>query len=100
MTKQAQKRHLDFLISPSFLGVNRLFVLSSEKETGRTEHRGYYLPTVEIKDHNITINERNCFNKFVKNDVKTFENIQKIVSGEGDDWKTSFLLDYLYFEEI
>ena len=31
---KAQNRYLDFLISPSFQGVNRLFVLSFENEDG------------------------------------------------------------------
>ena len=36
---------LDFLIDPSFEGVNRLFVLSLEDEEQRTSDTRYYLPT-------------------------------------------------------
>ena len=36
-----RKRYLDFLIDPSSLGVNRLFVLSFENETGRTSYKQY-----------------------------------------------------------
>ena len=32
----AQKRYLNYLINPSFQGVNRLFVLAFENENGRT----------------------------------------------------------------
>ena len=46
----AQNRHLNYLINPSFQGVNRLFVLSFENENVRTSHSTYYLSKVEIKD--------------------------------------------------
>ena len=34
----AQNRYLNYLINPSFQGLNRLFVLSFENEDGRTSH--------------------------------------------------------------
>ena len=43
---EVQNWHLDFLISPSFQGVNRLSVLSYENEDGRLRHTKYYLPKV------------------------------------------------------
>ena len=49
----AQNRYLNHLINPGFQGVNRLFVLSFENENNRISHSTYYLPKVEIKDHNI-----------------------------------------------
>ena len=45
----AQNRYLNYLINPSFQGVNRLFVLSFENENDRTSHSTYYLPKIEIK---------------------------------------------------
>ena len=36
-----QNRYLDFLINPSFQGVNSLFVLSFEDTNGRTSYKGY-----------------------------------------------------------
>ena len=38
---EVQNWYLDKLISPSFQRVNRLFVLSFEKENGRLWHTGY-----------------------------------------------------------
>ena len=55
----AQNRYLNHLINPSLQGVNRLFVLSFENEDGRTLHSTYYLPKVEIKDYNVTIDGKN-----------------------------------------
>ena len=34
-----------------------------------------------------------------KNDIRTYDNIWKIATGQGDDYITGFLLDYLYFKE-
>ena len=43
---QAQNRYLDYLIDPSFQGVNRLFVLSFKHKYDRNVHTGYFLPEV------------------------------------------------------
>ena len=60
------KRYLDFLIDLSFLGVNRLFVLSFEKKDDRTVSTKYCLPTVETKDYNFMINGENFFDGQLK----------------------------------
>ena len=95
-TNQVQNRYLDFLIDPSFQGVNRLFVLSFKDDDGRQSHKQYYLPTVEIKDYNVMIDGRNFFDQPIKNDLKTYNSIRKIVTGQGDDYTTGCLLDYPY----
>ena len=87
-TSQAQNRYLDFLIYPSFQGVNRLFVLSFEDDDDRESHEQYYLPNVEIKDYNVVMDERNFIDKPIKNDLKTYDNIRKIATGQGDDYTT------------
>ena len=38
--------NLNYLVEPSFQGINRLFVLAFEDDTKRTSHSGYYLPNV------------------------------------------------------
>ena len=93
-----QNRYLDFLIDPSFQGVNRLFVLSFKDDDGRQSHKQYYLPTVEIKDYNVMIDGRNFFDQPIKSNLKTYGNIRKIVTGQGDDYTTGCLLDYPYFK--
>ena len=35
----------------------------------------------------------------VKDDLRTYDNIQKIVIGKGDDYTTGCLLDYSYFKK-
>ena len=87
-TSQAENKYLDFLIYPSFQGVNRLFVLSFEDDDDRESHEQYYLPNVEIKDYNVVMDERNFIDKPIKNDLKAYDNIRKIATGQGDDYTT------------
>ena len=97
--KFAQNRYLDYLINPSFQGVNRLFALSFENENDRTSHSTYYLPKVEIKDYNIVIDGRNVCDQPIDSMAKTYENIRKTAAGQGDDYTTGCLLDYTFFKE-
>ena len=59
----------------------------------------YYIRKVEIKDYNDIIDGRNFSDQPIKNDLKTYDNIRKIATGQGDDYTTSCLLDYPYFKE-
>ena len=77
----AQNRYLNYLINPSFQGVNRLFVLPFENDNDRVSHATYYLPKVEIKDYNIMIDGGNFFDKPTNNINKTYEIIRKIATG-------------------
>ena len=57
----AQNPNLNYLIDPSFQGVNRLFVWGFENDAQIKVHSGYYLPNVEIKNYNVMINGENFF---------------------------------------
>ena len=41
---------------------------------------------------------RNFFDQHVKNNLRTYDDIQKIATGQGDDYTTDCLLDYTYFK--
>ena len=43
------------------------------------------------------INGENFFDKPIKKNKVTYENIRKIATGQGDDYTTGCLLDYPYF---
>ena len=88
---QEPNSYLDYFIDPRFLGVNRIFILSFENITDRTVLTQNYLPTVEIKDYNVMIDGQIFFDKPVKNNLRTYDNIRKIVTGQGDDYTTSCL---------
>ena len=62
-------------------------------------HRGYFQPKVKIKDYNVMIHGNNFFDQLIKNDLKTYDSIQKITTGQGDDYTTGCLLDHPYFKE-
>ena len=44
------------------------------------------------------IDGKSFFDQTVKNDKVTYENIRKIATGQGDDYTTGCLLDYIYFK--
>ena len=98
-TNQAQNRYLDFLIDPSFQGVNRLFVFSFKDDDGRESDKQYYLPTVDIKDYNVMINGNKFFDQPIKSDLKTYDNIRKIATAQDDHYTTGCILDYPYFKK-
>ena len=66
ISTERPNEYLDYLIDPSFQGINRLFVLSSEDNAHRTKHTGYFLLKIEIKDHNV------FFDQPVKSDPRTY----------------------------
>ena len=42
--------------------------------------------------------ENNFFDQLIKSYIKTYENIRKITTDQGDDYTTGCLLDYNYFK--
>ena len=45
------------------------------------------------------IDGQNFFDQTVKNDMRTYDNLQKITTSQEDDYSTGCLLDYPYFKE-
>ena len=45
------------------------------------------------------ISGQNFFDQTVKNNLRTQDNIQKIATGQRDDYTNSCLLDYNYFNK-
>ena len=44
------------------------------------------------------IDGRNLFDKSIKNNQITYDNVRKVAFHQGDEYTTGFLLDYLYFK--
>ena len=42
---------------------------------------------------------KNFFDQSINSIIKTYENITKIATGQGDDYTTGCLLDYSYFKD-
>ena len=81
-----------------YVGTYRFFSLF-ENNIVRTEHIWYFLPTLKRKDYNVTNDERNFFDRPIKIDIRTYENIQKKFICQGNDYTTASPLDYSYFKE-
>ena len=95
---ERQSQYFDYLIDPNVQGVNRLFVLSFEDEEQRASYKRHYPPTVEIKNYNATIDGQNFFDQPVRNNLISYDSIQKIATVQGDDYTTGYLLDFNYFK--
>ena len=96
----SRNENLNHLIESSFQVINRLFVLAFEHDNDneqRIRNKRYYIPNVEIKNYNVMIDRKNFFDQPVNNDKITNENIRKIATGQGNDYATGCLLDYIYF---
>ena len=44
------------------------------------------------------IDGKSFFNQSINSNLKTYDNIRKIDTGQGDDYTTCCLLDYIYFQ--
>ena len=51
--------------------MNKIFVLSIKNKVGSIIHTGYQLPTVEIKNYNVMVDERNFLTNLFLNDIRT-----------------------------
>ena len=80
------------------MGANRLFVFPFENEAQRTSYKWYYLPNKEIETYNVMINGQIFFDQSIRNNLITFDNIRKTATGQGYDYTTGCLRDYIYFK--
>ena len=102
MTVQPQN-NLNYLIDPTFINVNRSFVLPFQRIAGenniKKEHRDsfsyYYVPNARIKDFNFLIDGKSFFDLPVKNEEEPYEKIMDL--SNNNDYTTGNLLDFVYF---
>ena len=52
---------------------------------------------MEIKDYNVMIDGKDFFDQPLKSNIRKYDNIQKLETGQGYDYATGCLLDYVYF---
>ena len=100
ITIQPQNNNLSYLIDPKITSVNRLFILSFERNIigdNRDSFSDYYVPNVEIKDFKVLIDGKSFFDVAVKNEEKASEKIIKM--SNNNDYVTGNLLDFAYFKE-
>ena len=54
---------------------------------------------MKIKDYNVMIDGRNFFNQPIQNDLKIYDDIRNIATGQGDDYRIGCSLDFPYFKK-
>ena len=57
----------------------------------------YVLPRVKIENYNMEIDGRNFYDQPINDSIKQYDEITKISTGQGDDYKTGCLLDFTHF---
>ena len=82
------------MFDPTLTKVNGLFVLPFENLDDRTSFSKYYVPSVELKDFNILIDQKNFFDTPIKNKKEADEQIIEMT--RYSDHTTDNLLDYEY----
>ena len=78
MTIQHQNNNLNYLIVPTFMNVNRLFVLTfptNNNTNSRYSFSNDYVPKVKINDFNVLIDRISFFDLPVKNEEEAYEKI-------------------------
>ena len=75
----ARNANLNHLIDPSFQEINRLSALAFEDDAQRTSNKTYYIPNVEIKDHNVMIDGKYFFNQPIKSNKVRLYIFQQIL---------------------
>ena len=58
----------------------------------RFKIRRYYSPKVIIKNHNVIINGKNFYDQPINSDIKRYEQVRKLTTGQVEDSTTGYLL--------
>ena len=98
----AENENIRERLDSSFQRANKLFVLAyarGDDVTNENSYRRYFLPRPKIKHYNIEIDGRNFYDHSINGLIKQYDEIRKILIGQGDDYTTGCLLDFAYFEK-
>ena len=99
-----QENYIRELLDSSWQGVKRSFVLAYNNKEGDNKvsiysYKKYFLPRVKIENYNIRIDGRKFYDQPINDSIKQYDKIRKISTGQGDDYTTGCLLDFVYFEK-
>ena len=101
LTIQPQNNNLNYLIDPTLITVNRLFVLSfaiNAERDNKDSFSDYYVRNVKIKGFNVLIDGKSFFDLPVKNKKEFYEKIIDV--SRNNDYTTGNLLDLLILKKI
>ena len=88
-----------YFLKSNFVGVNRSFVLfysNHSKNAKRFKAKTYYLPKSIIKYYNVITNWKYLYDQAIGSNIKRYEKIRKLTTGQGQNYTTGCLLDYGY----
>ena len=54
----------------------------------------YFLPRIKINNYNTEIDGRNFYDQPINDLIKQYDEVRKILKGQGDDYTTGCLLDF------
>ena len=90
-----------YFLESNFVGVSRLIVLvypNQNDESNRFFAQKYYLSKGIIKNYNVIINWKIIYDQAIDSDIKRYEEIRKLETGQGEDYATGCLLVYEYIK--
>ena len=59
----------------------------------------YFLPRVKIENYYIEIDRRTFYDQPINYLIKQYDEVRRVSKGQGNDYTTSWLLDFAYFIE-
>ena len=83
-----------YFLESNVTGVIRLFVLvyTNQGDNAKSFNaRKYCLPKGVIKNYNVIINRKNFYDQAIDSDIKRYEEIRKLTTGQGQDYTTRCL---------
>ena len=83
----------------SFVGVNRLFVSvysNEDSNSKRFKSRRYYLPKGIIDHCNVINNRKTFYDQPIDSDIKRYEEVRKLTTGQGEYYTNGWLLHFHY----
>ena len=94
-----QETNIYELLSASFQGIKKLFVLASAIAANAANNKKYLFPRGKIESYNVLIDGRNFYDQPISELIKQYDEVRKVSTGQGDDYTTGCLLDYAYFKD-
>ena len=99
-----EEKPIGQLLDSSYQGLKRFFVLTynnkdDDNKVSIDSYKKYFLPRVKIENYNIKIAGKSFYDQPINDSIKQYDEIRKILTGQGDDYTTGCLLDFAYFEK-
>ena len=90
------------MLDASYQGVKTFLVVAYRGRGGANRitadsNRRYFFPRVKIENYNIEIDGRNFDDQPINDFIKQFDEVRKVSTGQGDDYTTGCLSDFVYF---